>query len=220
MKKILAVIGLISILFIFAPGCGLKSQPQSIDELYKLREKRIEAATHKFNNCQKRDVEEAIISVFKLLDNSDVEFDIRPNKLLISRFWTYYAVFDVGFGKDFWEFIIKEKDGGVEVKSAFEAESNTGPFASPVSTKFKENIGIGGNPDVGATIADYDLLYSRIEYFLYPDKPWPSCESVSTKHGISTRRMVLCGRIGIRDEEPKNNQTRTRTQTGRRPSGR
>jgi hypothetical protein len=39
-------------------------------------------------------------------------------------------------------------------------------FPTVISTQFKENIGIGGNPAVGASIADYALLYRRVEYFL------------------------------------------------------
>lgn len=199
MSKFVALV----VILVVASGCTAVAPHQTIEELSILREKRVEAATHKFNDTKRQDVEKAIVEVFNLLDGDDVKFDLRTNKMLVSRWWTFYAVFNVGFGKDFWEFKIKEAGDGIEVIAAFDAEENTGPFARAVSTNFMENIGIGGNTTVGASIADYDLLYGRVEYILGTNKTWPTCDNISRKHNVGKNTMVLCGRIGIDDKRPE-----------------
>lgn len=193
----------LAVILVVVSGCASIAPHQTIEELSTLRNKKLEAATHKFNDTKEQDVEKAIVKVFNLLDGNDVKFDLRTNKILVSRWWTFYAVFNVGFGKDFWEFKIKEAGNGTEVTAAFDAEANTGMFAAPVSTDFKENIGIGGNMNVGASIADYDLLYSRVEYILGNNKAWPTCDDIATKHNVGKNTMVLCGRIGIDDKRPE-----------------
>lgn len=193
----------LAVISVSVSSCATIAPQQTIEDLSILREKRLEAATHKFNDTKGLDVEKAIAKVFNLLDGSDVKFDLRTNKILVSRWWTFYAVFNVGFGKDFWEFKIKEAGTGIEVTAAFDAEANTGMFATPIATDFKENIGIGGNMKVGASIADYDLLYGRVEYILGNNKTWPTCDDIATKHNVDKSTMVLCGRIGIDDKRPE-----------------
>lgn len=199
MSKVIALL----VILVVVSGCAATVPHQTVEELSALREKRVEAATHKFNETKRQDFEKAVTKVFNLLDGDDVKFDLRANKMLVSRWWTYYAVFNVGFGKDFWEFNIKEAGDGVEVIAAFDVEENTGPFATAVVTSFKENIGIGGNKTTGASIADYDLLYGRIEYILGTNKSWPTCDDIAAKHNIDKGTMVLCGRIGIDDKRPE-----------------
>lgn len=199
MGKVVALI----VILVVVSGCVAIAPHQTVEELSALREKRVAAATHKFNDTKRQDVEKAIVKVFNLLDRDDVKFDLRTNKMLVSRWWTFYAVLNVGFGKDFWEFNIKEVGDGIEVIAAFDAEANTGMFATPVSTNFKENIGIGGSTTAGASIADYDLLYGRVEYILGTNKSWPTCSDIATKHNVDKGTMVLCGRIGIDDKRPE-----------------
>jgi hypothetical protein len=196
--KFIIVIAVIS-------GCAAAPR-QTVEEMRDLRKKRIEAATRTFKNVNREDVENSIVEVFNLFDRKDVNFDVRDDKLLVSRYWTFYMIFSAGFGKDFWEFYIREVENGIEVTAAFDSESNTGMFPSNVSTEFKENIGIGGSARTGASIADYDLLYGRIEYILGIKKTWPTCDIVAKRHNVHKRTMVMCDGFGIEDRLPKDYQ--------------
>jgi len=183
-------------------GCAT-THKQTRADIVALRDARQEASIHYFKNVTLSEVEQAVIKLFTLLDGGDVEFDVRSNKILVSRWWTYYAVFTVGFGMDYWEFVLTPDSEGIRVSSAFTSERNDGPFAGRVTTPFKENIGIGGNIHDGASEADYYLLYSRIEYLLGQRGTWMTCEEVKRIHRNSGEEIVLCDRIGLENKYPK-----------------
>lgn len=193
------VVCLLSLVLLF--GCAT-TQTQSTTEIAALKEAREKASVHYFKNVSSRQVEEAVVNLFKLLDEKDVDFDLRKNKILVSRWWTYYAVLSVGWGKDFWEITLAPDTDGVLVSSAFGSESNHGPFASRITTPFKENIAVGGNIHDGASVADYYLLYHRIEYLLGQRNSWTTCEEAQRFRGKGQEEIVLCERIGIDDRAP------------------
>lgn len=182
-------------------GCAT-TQTQSTSEIAVLRDTREKASTQYFKNVSSKEMEQAIVNFFKLLDEKDVDFDLRKNKILVSRWWTYYAVFSVGWGKDFWEIHLTPDPGGVLVSAAFVSERNDGPLASRITTPFRENIAVGGNIHDGASVADYYLFYRRIEYLLGRLDNWTTCEDARQFKGKSGEEIVLCERIGIDDNSP------------------
>jgi hypothetical protein len=187
--------------FVLLVGCAT-TQMQSTTEIAALRDARENASTHYFNNISTQELEQAVFNLFKLLDEEDVDFDLRKNKILVSRWWTYYAVLSVGWGKDFWEIILTPDTDGVLVSSSFASERHDGPLAARITTPFRENIAIGGNINDGASVADYYLLYRRLEYLLGRRDIWTTCEDAKRFHGKSKEEIVLCERIGIDDRSP------------------
>jgi len=184
----------------WAIGCAPKLP--SVEDVLTLREQRIAVAQREYVDVTKLDLLKAILEVFKYLDESDVEFDIRQDNLLVSRKYNFYAVFHVTWGKDFWEFKFKDLGGSIVVTSAFDFEINQGMFPAPVSTNFKENIQIGGRQNVGASTDDYLILHDRVEYFLGRRTEWPTCEAYEAKAIEPKRQMVMCRGIGIDDRTP------------------
>lgn len=186
-------------------GCATPQQVNP-EEMIARRDSRVAAATWKFDGVTRSEITSALIKTFQHLDNPDVKFDVRESKVLVSRFWTYYAVFSVGAGRNFWEF---KFDGSDEKKSyvlkaAFSAESSQGMFISFPSKMFDENMEISGV--VGPSANDWNLLHDRVSYFLGQRTKWPTCNDYRGKppeEKLSAVNLTFCDEIGIEDRAPQ-----------------
>jgi hypothetical protein len=185
-------------------GCATP-QPVNPEEIISRRDVRSAAATWTFNGFTKKEITSALIKTFEYLDKPDVNFDIRENKVLVSRFWTYYAVFSVGAGRDFWEFRFDGNDGqkSYTLKAAYGGESSQGMFISFPSKMFDENLEVSGQ--VGPSANSWNFLHDRVAYFLGLQSQWPICNDYRGKPPegkLSAAYLAFCDDIGIEDRAP------------------
>lgn len=185
-------------------GC-VAPPPVNPEEIISRREARTAAATWKFDGFTRKEITAALIKTFQHLDEPDVKFYIRESKVLVSRFWTYYAVFAVGAGRDYWEFRLDGSDDNKSylVKGAYGGDSSEGMFISFSQKMFAENIEISGQ--VGPSANDWNLLHDRLSYFLGLRNGWPICNDYRGKppeEKFSAAYLAFCDAIGIEDRIP------------------
>ncbi|OKH89226.1 hypothetical protein [Thalassospira sp. TSL5-1] len=195
--KAIPVLMLVAVL----SACATAPQ-QSLTDIRELQTKRQQAATRTFNKTPDQ-IYDAAQTVFNAMDGGDFIYDLKEDRLLASRWWTFYAVFATGFGRQYFEVVTKPNDAATVVTLGEDEDAHTGMFSTPVSTQFKDHLSVGGNSRIGATIGDYNLFFDRLDYVLGLSDSWPSCENAQTYRNMETsKRLVFCDLVGIDDKTP------------------
>jgi hypothetical protein len=197
--------GLLSLILIMS-SCATQRDVNPKEIMERL-ETRKAAATWKFQGYSKDQITTALIKTFQQMDKPDVDFDIRENKILVSRFWTYFLVFSYGFGRDYWEFKFSEDPqiNSWTINASYSQSPDTSVFPSATTITFEENMEISGQ--VGPSANDWNLLHDRVNYFLENKNEWPLCSNYRGKppeSELSSKIMLFCDLIGIEDASPEN----------------
>ena len=137
--------------------------------------------------------------VLMLLDPDDMTFDVREDQLLATRFSTYYAVFAVGFGRDWYAVSMKELPGGTEASFRVSGVMNSGLIVTPPAQGFRSDIDVGAHDNP----ADYKLFHDRVEYILGIRQDWTTCESAKALAKNKDQQMMLCDLIGLENIDPR-----------------
>lgn len=141
-------------------------------------------------------VRSASRNVLYLLDPPDMQFDVPDNELLATRFSTFYAVFSVGYGRDWYSVTMKKTPDGVESKFGLADQMNVGPFPSFIQPSFRSNIPVSAHDNP----ADFKLFHDRVEYVLGISSAWPTCEQA--KKESPDKDIRLCDSIGLENLPP------------------
>jgi hypothetical protein len=182
-------------------ACATAPQ-QNLADIRDIQAQRQHAATRTYNKTPDQ-IYDAAQTVFNAMDGGDFIYDLQPDRLLASRWWTFYAVFTTGFGRQYFEVVTKQEGDKTTVLFGEDEDANTGMFSAPVAIRFKDHFSIGGNTTVGATIGDYNLFFDRLDYVLGLSSHWPSCENAQSYRNMeASKRLVFCDLIGIDDKTP------------------
>lgn len=177
-------------------GCAHKSSP-TLEQLDAQIATNKKSATRVYKGKTVDQVRSASRKVLYLLDPPDMQFDVPDNELLATRFSTFYAVFSVGYGRDWYSITMKQTPNGTESKFGLASQMNVGPFPSLIPVGFKSNIPVSAHDNP----ADFKLLHDRVEYALGITDRWPTCEEA--KKASPDKSMLLCDSIGLENIDPK-----------------
>ena len=111
--------GFALLLTIFLAGCAVP-QPMSMEEMTARFKENQQAATRLYPAKSPDQLMEAVQEVLLLLDPQDMKFSITEKGVLANRFSTYYAVFSVGFGMDYYSVTLSEVPEGTLAKMGYE----------------------------------------------------------------------------------------------------
>lgn len=187
---LLAVASLVMIGCMHRPGLTLEQLDSQIAENKK-------SATRLYKGKSIDQVRTASRNVLYLLDPPDMQFDVPDNELLATRFSTFYAVFSVGYGRDWYSVTMKKTPDGVESKFGLADQMNAGPFPSFIQPSFRSNIPVSAHDNP----ADFKLFHDRVEYILGISSIWPTCEQA--KKDSPDKDIRLCDSIGLENLSPK-----------------
>lgn len=151
---------------------------------------------------KKKSIEEVRVAsqkVLFLLDPPDMKFDTQENQLLATRTSTFYAVFSVGYGRDWYSVTMKQTPIGVESKFGLTDQMNVGPFPPYIQLSFKPDIPVSAydNPK------DFKLFHDRVEYMLGIRDAWPTCDEAKKFNGQDEKDMRLCDSLGLENLAPQ-----------------
>lgn len=181
---------------ILLAGCAHKSPP-TLGQLDNQVAENKKEASRLYKGKSIDQVKTASQKVLYLLDPPDMKFDVQDGDLLASRFNTFYAVFSVGFGRDWYSVSMRQLPGGVESKFGLKGEMNAGVFVTPIPLSFKSNIPVSAHDNP----ADFKLFHDRVECVLGINPVWPTCEQAKKESPDKT--MLLCDSIGLENLAPK-----------------
>jgi len=188
------------ILFIAAlsVGCAPTKTPMTLEEMDAALAANQREATRIYPGKSTDEVRQAAQKVLYLLDPSDIEFDVTENELMATRWSTYYAVFMVGFGRDWYSVELADVENGTAARFGFAGEMYSSMFVSPIPVSFKSNIAISAHQNP----MDFRLFHDRVEYLLGLRDDWPTCE-MAKKQAINGRKeLFLCDQIGLENKTP------------------
>jgi|SRR5690625_1911186 len=179
-------------------GCAPAKAPMSLEELDAALAANQQEATRIYPNKSVDDVRQAAQKALYLLDPSDIEFDVKENGLMATRWSTYYAVFNVGFGRDWYSVELSDSENGAAARFGFTGEMNSGMFASQIPVSFKSNIAISAHQNP----MDFRLFHDRVEYLLGLRDDWPTCEMAKEQAINGRKELFLCDQIGLENKAP------------------
>lgn len=200
MRRVL--IGLL-VMMLLLIGCA-STQSKTLDQLDKSLKINQVASIKVYKNISPDRVRDAAQKVFILMDKSDMKFDVRTNELLATRMYTFYAVFSVTWGRDWYSVGYTKEDNGTKVRFAFDGQENNGLIVPFIEESYRSNISVGAHNNP----TDYKLFYDRIDYFLGLRSDWVTCDQAKKMYNEKSF-MFLCDKIGIEDNEPDGNIRRT-----------
>src|SRR5690625_710244 len=116
------------ILFIAAlsVGCAPTKTPMTLEEMDAALAANQREATRIYPGKSTDEVRQAAQKVLYLLDPSDIEFDVTENELMATRWSTYYAVFMVGFGRDWYSVEVSDADNVTSARFGFNGVMHSG----------------------------------------------------------------------------------------------
>lgn len=190
------------LLYVFASlilyGCAVNPQNKTLAELDASYLSNTKASTRTYKDKTPLQIRDAAFKVITLLDPDDIKFDVKDGSLMATRFNTYYAVFFVGAGRD-WYSVDIEKDGrGSNVRFGFCGELNNGLIVQPIPESFKSNISVGAHNSIN----DYNLFFDRLDYFLGLNPTWETCEMAKKKLADKNNQLFLCDQLGLENKNP------------------
>jgi len=198
-------------LFLIALGSCLVAScahkpPLTLEQLDSQMAENKKSASRIYKGKSIDQVRSASQRVLYLLDPPDMQFDVQDNELLATRFSTFYAVFSVGYGRDWYSVTMKKTPDGVESKFGLAGQMNVGPFPSFIQPSFRSNIPVSAHDNP----ADFKLFHDRVEYVLGIRPDWTTCEQA--KKWSPDKPMLLCDSIGLENLSPNDlaNQTNIR----------
>ncbi|PCI37991.1 MAG: hypothetical protein COB46_12405 [Rhodospirillaceae bacterium] len=176
---------------------------QSLADKEILRDARIKASQHFYPNITARDVFFAAEKVLNHIDKTDMEMEIRSNRLVASRYFTAFAILAATHGKQFYTIDTKEQNGGVLVTVNSDVLANGGMFPSMVTQSYMDKIETNGNHSTIFRTGDFRLFHKRLSYFLVGDQEWSSCKNFKKNvEGFEEQAFGMCELIGIEDLTP------------------
>lgn len=144
------------------------------------------------------EVRKAAHQVLYLLDPKDIVFDVQDNGLMATRWSTYYAVFNVGFGRDWYSVDFEQTDAGTIARFGFVGEMNSGLIASPIPASFKPKIPISAHQNA----TDFALFHNRVEHILGMRGEWETCETAKQAQPAPEEPLFLCDSLGLENKAP------------------
>ncbi|UYY88093.1 hypothetical protein [Alcaligenes sp. SMD-FA] len=193
MFKSLCSIALVALI----SGCAAPPQKTLAELDASLKKNEVESS-RLYNGKSVPEVRQAAQQVLYLLDPNDMQFDVQSDSLLATRWSTYYAVFSVGFGRDWYSVDFEETTEGTTAKIGFTGSMSSGLFAFPIPASFKPKIPTSAHQNP----SDFILFHDRIEFLLGLRDEWETCKSAKQKlpqHGGS---MFLCDSLGLENKSP------------------
>lgn len=188
---------LLFLALLFISGCAHQKQ-LTLEQLDRqmIENKKSSARIYKDKSIDQ--VRSASQQVLYLLDPPDMQFDVQDNELLATRFSTFYAVFSVGYGRDWYSVTMKQLPVGVESKFGLTGQMNAGPFPTSMPVSFKSNIPISAHDNP----IDFKLFHDRVEYILGIRNSWTTCEEAKKMESQNSKDMALCDLIGLENTSP------------------
>lgn len=183
-------------------GCATRPQA-TLEDLDAALAKNEAAASRLYPGKTIPEARKAAHQVLYLLDPKDVVFDVQDNGLVATRWSTYYAVFSVGFGRDWYSVDFTQTDKGVIARFGFVGEMNSGMIAAPIPVSFKPNIPISAHQNA----ADFGLFHDRVEYVLGLRDTWVTCDAAKQAQASLKQTLFLCDSLGLENKAPGNMNT-------------
>jgi len=180
-------------------GCATHP-PVALENLDAALAKNEAAASHLYPGKTVSEVRKAAHQVLYLLDPKDIVFDVQDNGLMATRWSTYYAVFNVGFGRDWYSVDFEQTDAGVIARFGFVGEMNSGLIASPIPVSFKPKIPVSAHQNA----EDFDLFHNRVEYVLGLRNSWITCDAAKQLQTNPKKTLFLCDSLGLENKAPGN----------------
>lgn len=178
---------------------GCASPPQkTLAELDTLLAHSKAASVRLYPGKTASDVRQAAHQVLYLLDPDDMEFDVQGDSLLATRWSTFYAVFYLGFGRNWYSVDLEETKDGTIARFGFTSTMTSGLFPSPIPASFKPNIPVSAHQNP----ADFILFHNRIEFLLGLRAEWDTCKKAKQGLGSKNDTLFLCDNIGLVNAAP------------------
>lgn len=171
---------------------------QSVEDLTARFKENQQAATRLYPAKSPEQVTEAIQQVLLLLDPQDMKISITEKGVLANRFSTFYAVFAVGFGMDYYSILLEQVPEGTTAKLSYEGVMNSGMITTPPPAIFKQDIPISSDQDP----SDFKIFHDRVEYVLGLREQWVTCDAAAAVSSTKTPPPFFCDRLGLVNEAP------------------
>lgn len=179
-------------------GCAAPKKQVSLEDMDAALARNEAVAVHLYPGKSLLEVRKAAQQALYLLDPDDMKFDVQSNSLLATRWSTFYAVFTVGFGRDWYSVDLEQTEQGTKARFGFTGQMNAGMFASPIDESFKTAIPTSAHQNE----ADFKLFHDRVEYLLGLPNQWPTCESAKKALLDAKAELFLCDQLGLENKAP------------------
>lgn len=178
-------------------GCATPPR-MALEDLDSALSKNEAVASHLYLGKTIPEVRKAAHQVLYLLDPGDIEFDVQSDALMATRWSTYYAVFNVGFGRDWYSVNFQQTDEGTVARLGFVGEMNSGMFASLIPVSFKPRIPVSAHQNS----TDFVLFHNRVEHILGMRAEWITCEAARQAQSTPKASLFLCDTLGLENKTP------------------
>lgn len=192
---------IITVCFIGAilSGCASPNKQMSLDDMDASLTRNEAAAVRLYPGKSISEVRKASRQVLYLLDPQDIRFDVQDDGLMATRWSTYYAVFSVGFGRDWYSVNFTQDSAGTKARFGFTGQMNAGLIVSPIPESFKPKIPISAHQNS----ADFKLFHDRVEYLLGLRHAWETCALAKKTQANPDKTLFLCDSLGLENHVPQ-----------------
>ena len=184
------------------PAACITTTPPTLAELEANRARNMAAATRAYPGRSAEEVRAAAFEVLKLLNPSEMRFDLRSDRLLASQTYWFNMILSASSGQRWYEVVFSPEGDGTRVTLALEEESEQSALIATMHTStFKQNIAVSSDE---ALLNNYALFYDRLDYMLGLRPTWPACADYPQKRWAYPLFFCggLLGGIGIADQAP------------------
>jgi hypothetical protein len=178
-------------------SCALPPKQSSEEQANRFKENK-QASTRLYPQKSPEQVTKAVQETLVLLDPDDMKVVLTEGGVLANRFSTFYAVYWVGYGRDYYSVKLNQTPTGTEAKLTYEGVMNSGLFITAPPDTFKADIPITSDQNP----SDSKLFHDRVEYMLGLRQSWVSCADFENISEPKNRPIFFCDRLGLVNNNP------------------
>lgn len=174
----------------------------SLADLDAIRARNVSVASRVYEGRKLGDVRAAAFEVLKLVNPTDMRFDVRSDRLLASQTWSINLILSAQYGQRWYEVVFEQTDKGTRATLGLDEEAVITALIVPMqTTSFREGIPVSSSDDYWFNAT---LFFARLDYMLGLAPQWPTCPDFEKKYGKTP--MHFCGGfyggIGVADKTP------------------
>lgn len=179
-------------------SCAQPPKQTSEEQVNRFSENQ-QASTRLYPQKSPEQVTKAVQETLVLLDPDDMKVVITEGGVLANRFSMFYAVYWVGYGRDYYSVKLNQTPTGTEAKLTYEGVMNSGMFTTAPADTFKADIPITSNQNP----SDAKLFHDRVEYILGLRENWVSCADFENNSDPKNRPIFFCDQLGLINNVPQ-----------------
>jgi hypothetical protein len=133
-----------------------------------------------------------------LLDADDMKVRMSDKGVVAYRYSTFYAVFLVGHGMDYYSIKLESLNNGTKATLSFEGVLSSGLIAITPPLVFKQDIPITSDQDP----SDFKIFHDRVEFLLGLSDKWITCDDAAKVSTTKKAPPFFCERLGLVNDDP------------------